>query len=117
MKITAKMARELAKKQFGTAKGLTKSDAFPERYEMRLGQLVIEIGTSIYESGLIAVEVRMDVTAGPMYYFDPDTLERDYYAEERENYRNKREYLTRWVDERGAERCKTEIDKISRRYD
>ena len=116
-KLTMKLARELAMKQFGTAKGLKKSDSFPGRYEMRFGQLGIEIGKSIYESGLIAVKVRMDVTEGRVYYYDPDTLERDYYADERDLYRKKRKYLTRWVDKRGAERCKAEIDKIANRYE
>lgn len=116
-KLTMKLARELAMRQFGTAKGLKKSDSFPGRYEMRFGQLGIEFKSNPDEIGLIALEVSMDVTEGRTYYYDPDTLERDYCADERDIYRKKREYLTRWVDKYGAERCKAEIDKIANRYD
>ena len=115
-KLTMKLARELARRVFGTAGGLKKSGSFDGRYEMRFGDLGIEIMTSLAEVGLIEVSVRMDVCGSRSYYYDPDTLERDYSADRRDFYREKREYLENWVDECGAERCKAEIDRVANRY-
>ena len=115
-KLTMKLARELALKVFGTAKCLKKSESFDGRYEMRFGELGIEIMTSPVELGLIEINVCMDVQGSRSYYYDPDTLERDYHADERDIYREKREYLERWVDKYGSERCKGEIDRVANRY-
>ena len=114
-KLTMKLARELARKVFGTAGGLKKSERFDGRYEMRFGDLVIEIMTSPVELGLIEVSVYIGTQESRSYY-DPDTLKRDYSAEQREICRYKRAYLEDLVDEYGAERCKAEIDRVAKRY-
>ena len=116
-KLTMKLARELAVKLFGTAKGLKKSGDVPGKYEMRLGQFLFEIALSRREYGLLEVRAFLEGQFEFTHFYDPDTLERNYSSDVRSLYETKREYLTRWVDERGAERCKAEIDKIAARYD
>ena len=113
VKVTAKLARELAMKQFGTAKGLKKSESFHDRYEMRMGNLVIEIRPSYWTPGLVAMNVRMNAASGDTYFFKGDTLEPDFNEDERERQRRTRSFLEDWVfSHRDPEQCKAEIDRI-----
>ena len=111
--VTAKLARDLSMRQLGTARGLKKSEAFPDRHELRMGSLIIEIRPSYSEPGLVELNVRMNCQVGDTFFFHPDTLEPDFDADEREKLRQKRSFLEEWVSTfEDPERCKAEIDRI-----
>ena len=113
VKVTAKLARELAMKHFGTAKGLKKSESFHDRYEMCMGFLVIEFRPSYSEPGLVEIEVRIAPNGGWTYFYNPDTLESDFGADERETMRRRRSFLEDWVFSHSDPKyCKEEIDRI-----
>ena len=113
VKVTAKLARELALKVFGTAKGLEKSGSFHDRYEMSMGILTIEFRPSYSEPGLVEVAVNIAPNGGWTYFYRPDTLEPDFDADEREFLRRRRSFLHDWVfSYNGPEACKAEIDRI-----
>ena len=113
VKVTAKLARELAMKQFKTAKGLKKSESFNDRYEMSMGFLTIEFRPSYSEPGLVEVDVRIAPNGGWTYFYHPDTLEPDFDADERELLRRRRSFLHDWAfSYNGPEACKAEIDRI-----
>ena len=111
--MTLKTARELALKVTGTAKGLAKDKTLAiDLYEMRLGELFVKIRYDWYGSGCISVSV--DNNSGRALYmlFDPETLEQDFKEEEIHRARQKRENLKEWVESRGPDACKADIDRI-----
>lgn len=112
-RLTLKTARELALKVTGTAKGLAKEKGTDlDIYEMQLGELSVKIRYDWYGSGCISVSV--DNNSGRALYmlFDPETLEQDFKEEEIHRARQKRENLKEWVESRGPDACKADIDRI-----
>ena len=112
-RLTLKTARELALKVTGTAKGLAKYKTLAiDLYEMQLGELSVKIRYDWYGSGCISVSV--DNNSGRALYmlFNPETLEQDFKEEEIHKARQKRENLKEWVESRGPDACKADIDRI-----
>ena len=112
-RLTLKTARELALKVTGTAKGLAKDKTLAiDLYEMQLGELSVKIRYDWYGSGCISVSV--DNNSGRALYmlFNPETLEQDFKEEEIHRARQKRENLKEWVESRGPDACKADIDRI-----
>ena len=112
-RLTLKTARELALKVTGTAKGLEKDKTTElDIYKMQIGELFVNIRYVSYGSGCISVSV--DNNSGRALYmlFNPETLEQDFEAEERQRVRDRRESLKEWVESRGPEACKADIDRI-----
>ena len=112
-RLTLKTARELALKVTGTAKGLEKDKTTElDIYKMQIGELFVNIRYDWYGSGCISVSV--DNNSGRALYmlFNPETLEQDFEAEERQRVRDRRESLKEWVESRGPEACKADIDRI-----
>ncbi|WP_347002285.1 hypothetical protein [Anaerotruncus colihominis] len=112
-RLTLKTARALALKVVGTAKGLEKDKTLAvDLYEMRLGELFVKIRRDWYGSGCISVSV--DSNSGRALYmlFNPETLEQDFEAEERQREQDRREALKEWVESRGPDACKADIDRI-----
>ena len=112
-RLTLKTARELALKVTGTAKGLAKEKGTDlDIYEMRLGELFVNIRYDWYGSGRIAVSVDNHFGRAIYMLFDPETLEQDFKEEEIHKAREKRESLKEWVESRGPDACKADIDRI-----
>ena len=112
-RLTLKTARKLALKVTGTAKGLAKDKTLAiDLYEMQLGELSVKIRYDWYGSGCISVSV--DNNSGRALYmlFNPETLEQDFKEEEIHKARQKRENLKEWVESRGPDACKADIDRI-----
>ena len=112
-RLTLKTARELALKVTGTAKGLATDKTLAiDLYEMQLGELSVKIRYDWYGSGCISVSV--DNNSGRALYmlFNPETLEQDFKEEEIHKARQKRENLKEWVESRGPDACKADIDRI-----
>ena len=112
-RLTLKTARELALKVTGTAKGLAKDKTLAiDLYEMQLGELSVKVKYDWFDSGCILVSV--DNNSGRALYmlFDPETLEQDFKEEEIHRARQKRENLKEWVESRGPDACKADIDRI-----
>ena len=113
VKITAKLARALCMQELGTAKGLQKSEQFDDRYELRMGNLVIEIRPSYSEPGLVELHYFTHCHCGTTDCYNPDTLEVDFAASAREHQRLKMDYVESWVDSHSdPESCKADVDRI-----
>lgn len=112
-RLTLKTARELALKVTGTAKGLVKDKTLAiDLYEMQLGELSVKIRYDWYGSGRISVSVDNHFGSGIYMLFNPETLEEDYEAEDRQKAREQREALEQWVGGSGPDTCKAVIDRI-----
>lgn len=112
-RLTLKTARELALKVTGTAKGLAKEKGTDlDIYEMQLGELSVKIRYDWYGSGRISVSIDNHSSRAIYMLFDPETLEQDFKEEEIHKAREKRESLKEWVESRGPDACKADIDRI-----
>lgn len=112
-RLTLKTARELALKVTGTAKGLEKDKTTElDIYKMQIGELFVNIRYDWYGSGRIAVSVDNHFGSGINMLFNPETLEEDYEAEDRQKERERREALEQWVGSSGPDTCKAVIDRI-----
>lgn len=112
-RLTLKTARELALKVTGTAKGLAKDkETALDIYEMRLGELFVKIQYDWYGSGRISVSVDNHFGRAIYMLFNPETLEEDFEAEDRQKERDRREDFEQWVYGIGPDACKAVIDKI-----
>lgn len=114
VKITAKLAHALCMQELGTAKGLKKSESFDDRYEMRMGNLVIEIRPSYSYPGLVELNHCMYCQGGfTTHFYHPDTLEVDFGTVAREHTLIRMEYVKDWVDSHSdLESCKEDVDRI-----
>ena len=112
-RLTLKTARELALKVTGTAKGLAKDKTLAfDLYEMQLGELSVKVKYDWFDSGCILVAVDGYSNGAICMLFNAETLERDYEAEDRQRTRDRRESLKEWVESRGPDACKADIDRI-----
>lgn len=108
IKLTMKTARELAKRELGTAKGLAAEPSTMKGYYwMPLGNLVVRIHPDWNgDSGCIVMAVNW---ATGMYetvqLFDPETFEKDFAAEERLHTQQRQELLEQWVENHGLDHC------------
>lgn len=108
IKLTMKTARELAKRELGTAAGLeVEPSTMKGYYRMTLGNLVVRIHPDWSgDSGCIVMTANW---AGGMHdtiqLFDPETLEKDFAAEERRRAKGKQERLEEWVGSYGMDHC------------
>ena len=112
-KLSMQKAKELAVKVCGTSKGLTKdADAPFDIYEMEIGLLHMTIRFPDWrEENRIGVSVY--TWSGPRIslLFDPETLEEDDEAEDRQRQQDKREQFEEWVGCYGPDLCKQKIDQ------
>lgn len=113
--LSLQQARELAVKNFGTAKGLRRDpDWGAGHYEMWLGGLRVGIRPE-GEKGSGCVEVRISTNYGCngaiTQLIDPETLEVDVQAEMGWTERARMERLRDWVYEEGPQACHRKIDK------
>ena len=108
-----KTARELALKVLGSAKGLEKDAEIPgsDVYKMRMGTLHVEIRPDWFDSGLITLVVDNYTGQRLSMLFDPDTLEEDFDAEDRQKQLSQYKQLRAWVGTYGPDACKERIDK------
>ena len=112
-RLTLKTARELALKVTGTAKGLAKDKTLAiDLYEMRLGELSVKVKYDWFDSGCILVAVDGYSNGAICMLFNAETLERVYEADDRQRTRDRRESLKEWVESRGPDACKADIDRI-----
>lgn len=109
IKLTLKTAKELAKRELGTAKGLT-VDGCPadNRYYMTMGNLVIHIHPEQIEGkGYIAMIASWSTSGADrsIQFFDQKTLEKDLGAEDRHWAQHRKEMFQDWVEGHGVEYC------------
>lgn len=112
-RLTLKTAKTLAIQEFGTCKGLkqaswSSSEGF---YEMKLGNLEIEIHPDMSCSGCIQITISMYDAPGHIYQLhDRDTLQRNRKEEDLQRRKERREAFEEWVSAGGPEPCHKEID-------
>lgn len=105
-RLTLATAKKLAVQEFGTAKGLKKTDwqLSGGFYEMALGNLKIEIHPDMNCSGCIQIDVSMYSGNGHIFQLhDRDTLERHYKEEDVQRRKEHREIFEEWVNGGGPE--------------
>lgn len=114
VKLTLKKARELALREFGTAKGIQREEnALPDYYIMRLGNMRVRIAPDTYGgTGCILIEVRLSGYGRAFQLHDPETLQEDFEAEEQRLRKERREALQDWVGTNGVEACRAEVEKV-----
>lgn len=114
IRLTLKKARELAIREFGTAKGLeVEPCAMPGYFHMRFGNLFVRIHPDVCGSGCIKVDV--SCVSGYGYctqFYNPDTLKQDFEAEEQYRREVERDSLKDWIDTQGPEFCHAAVDRI-----
>ncbi len=113
-RLTKKTARALARKVFGTFRGLAEVKFYHNCFEMPLGEMRVTILPDLEKKDRIAVFVRNVNSCNRAYYmlFDPETLEEDSMAElacKREDWLAQ---LRKWVQDIGPEQCKKRIDEL-----
>ncbi len=112
-RLTLKKARELAVREFGTAKGLKQDEMFRSEgfFVMELGNLAIRIRPDMGGSGCIELSISMPSGNGRCFQLhDRETLERNYEEEEIQKRIERREVVEDWVSRLGPERCHRDID-------
>lgn len=113
-RLTLKLAKAVAMKVLGTAKGLEKDPYFDDApysvFQMHMGDFKFVIRYDIYGSDRIEVAAH-----GPMNVafalYDPVTLNEDFEEEERRRKQARREDFEEWVNGCGPEICKEQVDK------
>lgn len=114
IRLTLEKARKLAIREFGTAKGLeVETCAMPGYFHMCLGNLFVRIHPDVCGSGCIKAVVSF--AGGYGYctqFYDPDTLEEDFEAEEQYRREAERDGLKDWIDTQGPEFCHAAVDRI-----
>ena len=101
--------------EFGTAKGLEKEEvAMPGYFKMRLGSLFVRIHPDTYDgTGCIVVSAELACATGTsVKYLNPETLQDDFDALERNCKRAQRDDLKDWVLTNGADYCCEEVKRI-----
>lgn len=108
IKLTLKTAKELAKRELGTAKGLTIEDPRVKgRYYMTLGNLVIRIHPEKI-GGIEYIAMTTNWASGickTIQIFDPRTLEKEFAAEEKYWEQYRKDLFQDWVYSHGVEYC------------
>lgn len=103
-RLTMKTARELAKRELGTAKTITAEPGVLNSYRMTIGNLVVRI--HLAQSGHIVMTASwasgMQKT---VQLFDLETLEKDFEAEEIRYTGEQRARFEEWVEGYGVDSC------------
>lgn len=108
IKLTLKTAKELAKRELGSAKGITlKRSYMMNNYHMSLGNLSVwiyleQIGDRWY---IALIADWAGSTGKTVRFFDPETLEQDFGAEERHWEQHRQDQFQDWVEGHGVEYC------------
>lgn len=108
IKLTLKAARTLAKRELGTAAGLeAEPSTMKGYYRMILGNLVVRIHPDWSgDSGCIVMTANWaSGMCETIQLFDPETLEKDFAAEERRYHQEKETQFEDWVDDHGVDFC------------
>lgn len=113
VKMTLKKARELAMQEFGTARGLHRECGLTDYFEMRFGNLHVRIAPDTNGgTGCIRLEARLNGYGCAFQLHDPETLKRDFVAEENRLRKERREALEDWIDTNGPEVCHAKVEEI-----
>ena len=112
-RLTLATAKKLAVQEFGTCKGLKRSEWANSEgfYVMKLGNLEIELHPDMSCSGCIQIDISMWSGNGHIFQLhDRETLERHYKEEDVKRQKERREALESWVSDAGPEPCHKAID-------
>lgn len=108
-RLTMKTAKALAIRELGTAKGLkrltdTSSDVYI--YEMQLGTLLIRIDNGWFAcNGLIKLLISTNNVQKNIKYFNPKTLDEEFWMLDKEQMEEQTEYFNERVRNIGIEGC------------
>lgn len=106
IKLTMKTARELVKRELGTAKGLThEGSALNDWYYMMVGNLTVRIHPDRSSGRIIMTAGWAAGICETFQLFDPETLEKDFAAEDRLDIQQRQELLEQWVGNHGTDHC------------
>ena len=114
VKLTATKARAVAMQEFGTARALKRRSRNARLLQMRLGSLFVRIHPDTYDgTGCIVVSAELACATGTsVKYLNPETLQDDFDALERNCKRAQRDDLKDWVLTNGADYCCEEVKRI-----
>ena len=102
--LTMKTARELAKRELGTAKTLMAEPGILGYYRMTIGNLSVRM--HLAQSGHIVMTARWpNGMQEAVQLFDPETLNEDFSAEDRRHASEQRAKFEEWVENFGVDRC------------
>ena len=108
IKLTLKTARTLAKRELGTAAGLeAEPSTMKGYYRMILGNLVVRIHPDWSgDSGCIVMTANWaSGMCETIQLFDPETLEKDFAAEEKRYTQDREKQFEEWVESYGVDLC------------
>ena len=112
-RLTLATAKKLAVQEFGTCKGLKRSEWANSEgfFEMTMGNLEIDIRPDMSCSGCIQIVIAMHGAPGHICQLhDKDTLHRNYKEEDVQRRKERREAFEDWVGSTGPEPCHKAID-------
>ena len=106
IKLTLKTAHELAKRELGTAKGLTQEEsALKDWYYMTVGNLTVRIHPDRSSGCIIMTASWAAGMHETIQRCDPETLEKDFVAEERLHIQKQQDQFEEWVGDCGVDHC------------
>ena len=110
-KLSKVKASALAKREFGTSKGLVQEPNMPAGFFwMKMGNLVLRIRP--WEDGCIIVTISRVLDYNHINaIFDGNTLREEYVLEEKYQAELEADRLLVWVSRRGTNDCHQEIEK------
>lgn len=115
--LTLKVARELVKREFGTAVGLKRDEACSVPvYVMQLGSLSVRVGiarTFGFPKCIYVCVHHSWLGRSLMTFYDADTLDRDFKAEDSYYSEYKNDLIEDWVSTYGPSACHARIDQLA----